>query len=241
MAILLEKRSLLPAARRLIGALADRLFAQDCLLCGAPSGDRILCSACEADLPTLTGKACPRCALPTPSGELCGRCLSKPPHFDETLALFEYAFPVDRLIQSFKYSHRLALGPFFGHRLAERAAGLQADRMLPLPLHPSRLAERGFNQAIELARPVAKALGVPLDVECCRRTRKTEPQAGLPWKERAKNIRGAFHCTEDLSGQHIVLIDDVMTTGASLDECARTLKLHGAAHVTLLVVARALP
>ena len=216
------------------------LFAQDCLLCTTSSQD-ILCPSCAHDLPYLTTTRCPRCALPTPNGETCGRCLAKPPHFDAARALFRYDFPVDKLIQSFKYGHRLALASYFGKCLSEQAEDLGADIIIPLPLHPERLRERGFNQALELARPVGEVLGCPVESTLCQRTRNTPAQAELPWKARAKNIRHAFHCSTDLSNQRIILVDDVMTTGASLDECARTLKLHGAAEITLLVVARALP
>jgi ComF family protein len=103
------------------------------------------------------------------------------------------------------------------------------------------LRERGFNQALELARPAGKALNLAIDSTSCSRTRNTPAQANLAWRERTKNIRGAFHCAADFTGKRIILVDDVMTTGASLDECARTLKLHGASEVILLVLARALP
>ena len=222
-------------------ALLAPLLAQDCLLCAAASEGSILCTACAAELPRLPEKLCPRCALPTPNGETCGHCLSKPPDFDTTRAAFRYDFPLDKLIQSFKYGHRLALGAYFGQQLSALGHPPVADLILPLPLHPDRLRERGFNQALELARPVSTAWSLPIDTKICRRTRNTPAQADLPWKERSKNIRGAFHCTADLSGKKILLVDDVMTTGASLNECARTLKLHGATEVTLLVVARALP
>ena len=135
----------------------------------------------------------------------------------------------------------LALGPWFGQQLAACTGDFSADLIIPLPLHPLRLRERGFNQAYELAQPISTARGWPIDTHVCSRTRNTPAQAELPWRERVKNIRGAFHCAADLTGKSIALVDDVMTTGASLDECARTLKLHGAARVTLLVVARALP
>ncbi len=249
MSILTQKKVSNAGTRRLLG----RLFAQDCLLCAAASADRILCRACAADLPRLPKPCCPRCALPTPNGEICGHCLAKPPHYDATLAAYRYDFPLDKLVQSFKYGHRLALGAYFGQQLAvlaETLAGalsetlpkpFAADVIMPLPLHPERLRERGFNQALELARPVAAALHRPLDTATCRRTRNTPAQANLAWRERMKNIHGAFHCSADLTGQRIVLVDDVMTTGASLDECARTLKLHGAAEIVVLVVARALP
>ncbi len=225
----------------LIRRARDSLLAQDCLLCGAESGRAILCPACADDLPRLPERRCPQCALPTPQAEICGRCLKNPPHYDATLAAFRYDFPVDKLIQSFKYAHRLAVGRYFGERLAGLARSCDADLIIPLPLHMQRLRERGFNQALELARPVGKACAWPIAADLCSRARNTPAQAGLPWRERGKNMRGAFRCNGDLSGKRIALVDDVMTTGASLDECARTLKLHGATEVTLLVVARALP
>ena len=225
----------------LSAALARAALAQDCLLCALPSGNSPLCTACAADLPRLPGACCPRCALPTPAGTLCGRCLAHPPHYDRAIAAYRYDFPLDKLIHAFKYGHRLAIAPFFGQSLAALASDLTADVIVPLPLHPLRLKERGFNQALELARPVSRALRVPLRPGLCVRLTNTPPQAALPLPERTRNLRGAFHCPADLSGQRVLLVDDVMTTGASLAECARTLKLHGAVDVTLLVLARALP
>jgi ComF family protein len=233
--------SILTESAEFIRRAAGKLLEQDCLLCGTASGENLLCPACSADLPRLSALHCPQCALPTPHGERCGRCLTKPPHFDATIASFSYEFPLDKLVQSFKYAHRLALGTWFGQHLAASAADCTADLIIPLPLHTLRLRERGFNQALELARPISTAHGWPIDAQVCSRIRHTPAQANLPWRDRVKNIRGAFHCKGNLTGKHIVVIDDVMTTGASLDECARTLKLHGAARVTLLVVARALP
>jgi ComF family protein len=241
MDILTQKAGLFARVGRLVGGL----FAQDCLLCGQGDEGEILCRRCAEDLPRLSSPRCPRCALPTALGEPCGRCLAHPPHYDRTFAAFSYGFPLDKLIQSFKYGHRLALAAYLGRelaRLASSSAGeWAADLIVPLPLHPIRLRERGFNQALELARPVAAALGLSLDPHACARIRYTPAQAGLPWKKRVENIRHAFHCAHALTGRRILLIDDVMTTGASLDECARTLKRHGAAEVSLLVVARTLP
>jgi len=241
MGILTQNRRRPAGLGHLVRTAVDGLLAQDCLLCGQASGSEILCPSCRDDLPRLTAERCPGCALPTPGGETCGRCLSRPPHYDRTLAPFNYGFPADKLIQAFKYEHRLALAPYFGRHLAECARDVCADRIIPLPLHPKRLEARGFNQALELARPLAKALRLPIDTRSCQRIRHTPTQAALPWRDREGNIRGAFRCNGDLSGQRILLVDDVMTTGASLNECARTLKLHGASEVTLLVVARALP
>lgn len=217
------------------------LLSQDCLLCAAESAERLLCPSCEDDLPRLQPPCCPRCALPTPSGEICGRCLSHPPHYDFAAAVFSYAFPIDRLIHSFKYGRRLAVGSHFGKVLAALTENPEADLIVPLPLHRSRLRERGFNQALELARPLSKAWHTPVDCRSCRRIHQTRAQAGLPWPERETNVRGAFDCSADLSGKRVLLVDDVMTTGASLNELARIVKLHGAAEVTVRVLARALP
>ncbi len=219
---------------------------QDCLLCAEPGITDILCAACADDLPRLPQPCCRHCALPVPAGDTCGRCLNKPPHFDTARAVFAYDFPLDKLVQSFKYGHRLALAVFFSRRLIELAKDRiedsgPPDLIVPMPLHSRRLRERGFNQALELARPLGKSLRIPVDATLCRRLRDTRPQTGLHWRERVRNIRGAFDCTTDLSGKRILLVDDVMTTGASLNECARIVKRHGAARVSVLVLARALP
>lgn len=233
-------------SKQFFKTLCAGLLPQSCLLCDVASGHEILCADCSTDLPRLPESCCPQCALPTLAGEHCGRCLASPPHFDSTVAAFCYDFPLDQLVQSFKYQHRLALGAYFGEQLSrtllQRQNTLPAfDCIMPLPLHPLRLRERGFNQALEIARIPSRRLGVPINTHDCQRQQHTPAQASLPWRERVKNIRGAFHCPSDLQGRHIALLDDVMTSGASLDECARTLKLHGAAHVTALVVARTLP
>lgn len=230
------RETLARAADRCVAALLPR----DCFLCASPSGDSLLCSPCRASLPRLTSARCPVCALPTPDACVCGACLKRPPHFDATHAVFRYEFPVDRLIQSLKYAHRLAGADFLGGILARTAPPCRPDLVLPVPLAPARLAQRGFNQALEIARPLARALGAALEIDHVRRSHATPPQASLPWKERARNIRHAFTCDIDLRGKTLLLVDDVMTTGATLDELARTLKAHGAARVENCVLARAL-
>lgn len=222
----------------------NALLPQSCILCGADSSDTPLCAPCIADLPRLPAGSCPQCAEPTCHGELCGRCLVSPPHFDAAFSPYRYDFPLDRLIQALKYGGLLALAGWFGRQLATTPAGAAGARdfdfAIPLPLHPARLQLRGFNQSAEIARAACREIGLALDIASCRRVRPTPPQAELPLAQRAANVRGAFECRTDLSGRRILLIDDVMTSGATLDECARTLKLHGAAKVTVAVVARAL-
>lgn len=213
-------------------------LAQDCVLCGDASGEALLCGACWHDLPTLPSGGCPVCALPTPGGETCGACLKSPPAFDASIAVWRYGFPIDKLVQALKFEHRLALAGLFSQAMLAGPRPV-ADLVIALPLSPQRLAERGFNQAVEIAWPLARALGRPLSRDDCRRVRETAPQTALPWKARRANVRNAFECAIDLAGKAVVVVDDVMTTGATLGEFARTLKRHGAARVTNWVVARA--
>lgn len=224
----------------LVRAAADASLPQDCLLCGTPAASSLICTECNAQMPRLPAALCPVCALPSPGSAVCGACLKTPPHYDATLASFAYEFPVDRVIQALKYGAELAAIPFLADALAD-CPHVDADLVAPLPLHRARLRTRGFNQALEIARRFAARLDLPLAVAICERTHDSAPQASLPWGERQRNVRGAFLCRVDLSGKHVVAVDDVMTTGATLNEFARTLKHAGAAHVTNLVVARTLP
>jgi len=198
-----------------------------------------LCTACYAHLPWLTGPCCPQCALPTADGGICGACLSHPPRFDRVTAAFAYAWPLAPLIHHYKYAGNLALATLLAQALGARLAG-DADFIIPMPLAPQRLRSRGFNQALEIARVVSRMTGVPLAPAACRRVRDTAPQASLPWQARARNIRNAFVCDADLSGLRVAVIDDVMTTGATLDELARNLRQAGALEVHGWMVARTL-
>lgn len=223
--------------RKSLAKFLGDLLPSSCLLCGQSTAS-VLCPACADELPALSTPTCPQCADLTTHGERCGRCLTKPPHFDRTIALYNYAFPLDRLIHAYKYRNELALGQYFGQQLATRLQDSVFDRILPVPLHPQRLRQRGFNQALELARPLATHLNTPLDYRLLQRQRVTVPQAELHPRQRSANILGAFSVQGEVDGQHLLLIDDVLTTGATLSECARILKLHGAASVTVAVVAR---
>lgn len=214
--------------------------AQPCLLCGAPSRERAWCDACEAALPYLIPAHCPQCALPAHGGAVCGHCLQRPPYFDRTVAAFAYDFPVDKLVQALKFNEHLALARSLARTLGLRIV-VRPDGIVPMPLHPARLRERGFNQSLELARHLARQLDIPLLSHAVQRVRDTPPQAGLRWKERKKNLRQAFSCDGAVAGKHIAIVDDVMTTGASLNELAKVLKAAGARDVSAWVVARTLP
>jgi ComF family protein len=198
-----------------------------------------LCAPCTADLPWLPRARCAVCALPLASGAVCGACIARPPRFDRVDAPFAYRYPVAPLIHALKYGGRLALARTLGEALAQ-AVPRDADAIVPMPLARGRLAERGFNQALEIARVVAARTGIPLARDAARKVVDTPPQAALPWKERARNVRRAFVCDADLSGLRIAVVDDVLTTGATLEALARVLRRAGAAGVAGWVVARTL-
>lgn len=225
-----------------IRSIFKRAFPFTCLLCGATSGTGQLCAACLADLPWHSQPQCPQCAIPTPDGQVCGACLKHSPAFDRTRAALAYAFPLDRLIPRLKYNGQLAIAPALGECLAQAVEHApRPDRLIAMPLHAKRIRERGFNHATEIAHTVAKQLGLPLDLDSCQRVRDTPPQMGLKHDARRRNVRGAFTCSGEVQGQRIALVDDVMTTGTSLDELAATLKQAGALEVSCWVVARTLP
>lgn len=217
--------------------LAARLMPNECFVCGQGAGSALVCGACREGLPRLA-TVCPVCAIPSGDDLICGSCQRVAPAFDATAAALPYVFPVDRLVQALKYGRRLALTRFLADLLEPFAPPHGPALVVPMPLHPSRLRERGFNQAAEIARPLARAWGLPFEAAAVERVRDTAPQASLPWLERRRNMRGAFRCNGTFEGRTVVVVDDVMTTGATLDELARTLKSHGAARVVNRVVAR---
>lgn len=221
-----------------LGILVDALLPRRCVLCAAASRSAF-CPDCALELPVLARPRCHICALPIGRGERCGRCLARPPHFDATVAAAAYAYPVDRLVQGLKYGGRLHLAPVLAELLAAEPAP-EADALIPVPLHPQRLCERGFNQAAEIARHLARHWRLPLHALCCERLMDAPPQASLPWKSRADNVRGAFRVVGNVAGRHVAVVDDVMTTGATLEQLAQVLKLAGARRVTNVVVTRTL-
>ena len=218
---------------------AQPVLPQQCLLCTAAASMSALCAACHAQLPWLPVARCPQCALPTFEGSLCGTCLSHPPRFDRVTAAFAYQWPLAALIHHYKYGGNLVLARPFAQALAAQIHDA-ADLIIPMPLAPRRLRERGFNQALEIARFVSQLTGIAITADACRRVRDSAPQAALPWSERRSNIRGAFVCDADLQGKRIAVIDDVLTTGATLNELARNLRQAGATQIQGWVVARAL-
>ncbi len=226
----------------------SRLNPQDCALCGG-STPRVVCGECERTLPRSGESICPRCAVELNAGEsgeeLCGACLVYSPHFDHTITAFRYDFPVDRLLQAYKFRAQLAFTHLLSAALVKRVRDNRSltnaalpDLILPTPLASKRLAQRGFNQSALLGRTVASLLGISFSADALRRVRETIPQTGLKRDERLKNVRGAFACNIDLDGKRVAIVDDVITTGATMSEAAKTLKQNGAAFVEAWACAR---
>ncbi len=215
-----------------------------CCLCGQRSlAPRDICSGCLADLPRLRAR-CTRCALPLAQDGLCGICQRRAPAYDGVWALYEYGFPLNHMITGLKYDARLHLARLLAEQMAAALAAdwgtvQPVDAIVPVPLHPRRLRERGFNQAQVLAEPLARRLGVPLQSAWCRRQRETEQQAGMSAKARRRNLKSAFEVTADVRGLSLAIVDDVMTTGTTVEVLAAALKKAGARRVQVIVCARA--
>ncbi|MGH8041931.1 MAG: ComF family protein [Rudaea sp.] len=234
------KQVLVDGARRLQWSL----LPPHCLLCGsAGSRRRDLCIACAADL-ARNRVCCPRCALPLDApAPMCGECLQREPLFAAAFAPFVYAPPLDSLLTRLKFGRSLAAGRVLSELWIDAvrtASPALPQALIPVPLHPQRLRERGYNQALELARPLARALALPLRAEGLRRVRATSAQSNLDAAARRRNLRGAFVAAEETAlPAHVAILDDVMTTGTTLRECARTLVRAGIARVDVWALARA--
>ncbi|GGD10985.1 ComF family protein [Halopseudomonas salina] len=220
-----------------------------CLLClgdGAQTTSGI-CDACRTDLPWLHSQ-CRRCALPLPvDNQLCGKCQLRNPTFAQVVSPLLYRFPIDSLIPAFKYHDQLIYGRLLARLLAEAVHFHYSehdqslpDRVLPMPLHPKRQARRGFNQAQEIAGPVARYLQLPLCRHSLRRVRHTAAQQGLSANDRKRNLANAFQSppTAAVTGLHLALVDDVVTTGTTADAASQTLIEAGAASVSIWCIAR---
>ena len=222
------------------------LLPTRCLVCleaGADGHD--LCVECQRALP-WNRSACTRCGLPMPEPvAACGRCLKKPPPLDRVHAAFDYGFPVDRLLPRFKFHHDLAAGRELAEamhlKLSEAMpvdASERPQALIAVPLHRKRLRQRGYNQALELAKALSKSLAIPLLRDGLSRIRDIAPQSGLGALARRRNPRGAFAVGGDTLPSHVALVDDVMTTGATLYECARVLRRAGVQRLDAWVAAR---
>jgi ComF family protein len=234
--------------------LLAALFPSRCILCRQtvhrPAINHAveICPRCYQKLP-FNDCSCPVCALPLPKAggvrTLCGRCLKKLPLYDYCYSLFRYEGEVIQLVHQLKFRDKISYARSIGELLCnclqaeiERAAD-RPDCLLPVPLHNTRLRQRGYNQSIEIARVIARKLAIPIEFDLVQRQRHTQAQSGLNASQRRKNIRNAFRVSSAVNYEHILIIDDVVTTGATINELARLLKRHGVARVGVLSFARA--
>ncbi|MBG7620777.1 ComF family protein [Herbaspirillum sp. AP02] len=234
-----------------------QLLPSSCALCGA-AGRETLCAPCHKRFYTRQHRRCIQCAMPMPvtGKELrCGACLKDRPAFDATIVATDYFAPSDQLALALKFGGDLRLAPLLARLIFDASrrnpvpgsdVQLAMPALLaPVPLGLARLQERGFNQALEIAKPLSRMLDIPLNGRLLERKKETQAQSALPVGARARNVRSAFAlpfaAMDQVRGLHVGIVDDVMTTGATLNEVAIVLKRHGARRVTNLVFARTLP
>jgi len=233
------------AARKAWRHVDNAVMPQRCAFCGTrlDDGRGAVCAGCAADLPWLE-HACARCAAPLPglpgAGACCGACQSSPPPATFTVAPLLYEFPVDAGLKALKFRRQLFYAPAFAELLLGALGKLrhEVDALLPVPLHWRRLAYRGYNQANELCKPIARRTGLPV-ISSVVRCRATAAQSGLSASARNRNLRGAFVIRKSIAARHVLLVDDVITTGATTRHLAMTLLEHGVAEVSVAAVARA--
>ncbi len=233
-----------PGWRQKVDRVLDTFLPCRCLVCGLSSGPGGLCVQCTSGLPFCT-EACPRCGLPLGAGRAsaCGACQRHPPLQNAVFGALWYEFPARQLITRYKFQRNTAAGGALSRLLSEQLVSRKASlpsALVPVPLHPWRLFHRGFNQAYDIARLLGNDLGIKLRGSELRRTRHTPRQSGLEAKARRRNLAGAFYWRgRPLAGDHLALVDDVMTTGSTVRECCKVLKQAGADRVDVWVVARA--
>ncbi|MGI9238882.1 MAG: ComF family protein [Woeseiaceae bacterium] len=232
-------------AFRALRLLDDAIMPMRCAFCGTRTGHhkKRICCGCFGDLPWIED-ACAQCARPLdialPSGVRCASCQARPPPFTATIAPLRYEFPVDAGLKALKFSRRLHYAPAFANLLASYANRLPPapDALLPVPLHWRRQIFRGFNQARELSRPIAQCTGLPI-IDVARRRRATRSQSGLSASERRRNLHGAFTVSSTAHYSHVIIVDDVVTTGETTRQLAKALIDSGVKRVSVLAVARA--
>lgn len=225
---------------KLIELAVDSFFPRRCVGCGKGGG--FLCLECLGKLPRLVPPLCPRCGRPQASGMVCPSCWQRKTEIDGIRSLFRFDEVIRTAIHELKYRNLKAISPCLAELLADylRSNPLPGEALVGVPLHPRRLRERGYNQSSLLARELSRRIDLPVIEDCLIRVKQAQPQVrAVDVEERRRNVAGAFVCRDEkVSGKRIILIDDVCTSGATLESCAVALKNKGATFVWGLTLAR---
>lgn len=216
---------------------------QSCILCGDTGyQDLCLCQSCLEELPFIE-ESCTGCGIPLDSNaKTCGACIKTPPPNTTCISLLHYQAPVDYLIKHMKYHNQLSIAELMGKLLVEKIKQSSQpipEQIIPVPLHFSRLQQRGYNQAIEIARSISRAFNIPINLTDCSRKRNTTPQYDLPSNLRADNMREAFEIINEIPAKHIAIVDDIMTTGSTVWEFSQAIIDSGVERVDIWTCSRA--
>lgn len=226
--------------RRWINHSLDSIIPASCILCGDKASNLAVCNDCIDSIPTQE-HTCPRCAYPLSVSASCGQCLLHPPEQNSSFSLFLYQNPVDRLIAEMKYHDKIHLCHFFAELMSQQLIlRTQPQALIPVPLHAKRLRERGYNQSVELSQALSTRLNIPTLTDHISRIKNTSPQARLPYKKRKQNLKGAFSIEQSDLPEHVAIIDDVLTSGHTANEVARTLRKAGVMIIEVWTIARAI-
>ncbi|OGO95513.1 MAG: hypothetical protein A3F41_02290 [Coxiella sp. RIFCSPHIGHO2_12_FULL_44_14] len=225
----------------IINKLSYAVWPTACLSCQEITSGEAVCHFCFQEFP-WNSISCSQCGLPWDTSintTRCGTCITHPPAFEMTLAPFLYHPPITQFITQLKFHRQLHYAHFFGTMLAERIATPLPQYLIPVPLHPRRLRQRGFNQAVEIAKPLAKRLHIPVALNACYRSKNTAPQTELPAKQRHTNVKNAFTINPLFHAEHVAIIDDVITTGSTVRELSLLLLKHHVSKIDIWCCARA--
>jgi ComF family protein len=224
--------------------IISKLIPSFCIFCGCKTNhSNQCCKQCEADLPWVIC-ACRQCGakLSANNNLICGNCLTTKHAFDETIVLFRYEGTIPKIINALKFGGKLIyaemLGNWISKSLLIHSSLEMPDLIIPVPLHKKRLSDRGFNQALEIAKYVSKKLNIKINYTDCIRTKNTKAQAQLSECERLKNVKNAFSINKNLKAKHIAILDDVITTGQTVEELSLELKKHGVEKITVIACAK---
>ena len=225
--------------RRILPSITPEVF---CVLCGEACGD-LFCEPCLSDLPVIT-TPCSVCSVTLSaknSTGVCGSCLHTKPFYQKSIIPLEYIFPTTELIKQLKYNDKLLFSEILSQIILDKIKQENKplpEIIIPVPLHPFRLMKRGFNQSALIAKNISKELDIPIDLKSCRRIRNTLQQTGFNKSQRKKNIRNAFSVSSKFSAKHVAILDDVVTTGSTVNELARVLQKAGAETIEIWACAR---